>query len=217
VAAAVLAAVAGVSAHRQDEYLQAARIAIDPAGVRLELSLTPGMAVADAVIRDTDVNGDAVFSPAEQRAYAERVLRRLSLHVDDRPVPLTLGPSTFPAATTLRGGDAVITLRIDAGMAPAPGAHRVAFRNANAMHGVVYLANALMPDDDRVAITGMTHAVDQSSLTVAYTVRPSRDWSWLWLGVLICGTPAAIRRRRAAGTGAADRSGASPSASPRLG
>ena len=155
---------------------------IQPAS-RLELSLTPGIAVADAVIRDIDVNGDAVLSPAEQRTYAERVLRGLSLHVDDRPVPLTLASSSFPAATTLRGGDAFITLRIDAGTAPAPGAHRLSFRNANAAHGAVYLANPLMPDDDRVAITGMTHAVDQSGLTVAYTVRPSRDWSWLWLSL----------------------------------
>jgi hypothetical protein len=45
-AAIVLAAGAGLSAHRHDEYLQAARIAIDPDGVRLELSLTPGIAVS---------------------------------------------------------------------------------------------------------------------------------------------------------------------------
>jgi hypothetical protein len=35
------------SAHRRDEYLQAARIAVGPDRVRIELDLTPGMAVAD--------------------------------------------------------------------------------------------------------------------------------------------------------------------------
>jgi len=181
-AAIVLAVGTGASAHRYDEYLQAARIAIDPDGIRLELSLTPGIAVADAVIRDIDVNGDAVLSGAEQNSYAERVLRALSLRVDDTPAPLKLAAANVPEATALRRGDAAITLRAHAGTArTATGAHRLSFRNLNASHGAVYLANALLPDDDRVAITGMTHEVDQRGLTVAYTVRASRDWGWLWL------------------------------------
>src|SRR5215213_2131486 len=63
----LLAAIADVSAHRRDEYLQAARLAIEPTGIRLELSLTPGIAVADAVLRDIDVDGDHALSAAEQR------------------------------------------------------------------------------------------------------------------------------------------------------
>jgi hypothetical protein len=50
--AAACAAGAGVSAHRLDECLQAARIAIEPDHVGLELDLTPGRAVADAIIAD---------------------------------------------------------------------------------------------------------------------------------------------------------------------
>lgn len=180
VAALVAAAGAGVSAHRYDEYLHASRIAIASASVRLEVSLTPGMAVADAVIHDIDTDRDAVLSAAERHAYAQRVLGGLSLRLDDAPVSLTVMASTFPAAGALRGGDAAITIVAD-GQLPhtAAGAHRLSFRNANAAHGAVYLANALLPEDDRVSITGMTHAVDQSGLTVAYTVRPERSWSQL--------------------------------------
>ena len=183
--AAILAAAGtGISAHRYDEYLQASRIAIAPVGIRLDVSLTPGIAVADAVIRDIDANRDAVLSAAERTAYLQNVLRGLSLRLDDGIVPLTLTGSSFPAAAALRAGDAAITLVVDARLVPpAPGTHRLSFRNVNAGHGAVYLANALLPDDDRVAIIGMTHAVDQSGLTVAYTVRPERDWSWLWLGL----------------------------------
>ena len=181
-ASMVLAAGAGLSAHRHDEYLQAARLAIDPVGVRLELSLTPGIAVADAIIGDIDVNGDARLDAAEQRRYADTVVQGLSLRVDDTMLPLTLAAAHFPDAAALRMGDAAITLQVNVGaVPPASGAHRVAFRNGNAAHGAVYLANALLPEDDRVAITGMTHAVDQSSLAVAYTLRPARDWSSLWL------------------------------------
>ena len=118
---------------------------------------------------------------AERGAYVEHVLRGLSLRFDDSPVPLTLTGASVPAAEALRAGDAAITLLIDARLPqPAAGAHRLSFRNSNAAHGAVYLANALLPDDRRVAITGMTHAVDQSGLTVAYTVRPGRNWSPLW-------------------------------------
>ena len=69
-----------VSAHRLDEYLHAARLAIDSTGVRLELSLTPGIAVADAVIRDIDADRDAVLSPAERRTYSQRLLNGLLRH-----------------------------------------------------------------------------------------------------------------------------------------
>ena len=184
-AALVAAAGAGVSAHRYDEYLHASRIAIASGSVRLEVSLTPGIAVADAVIRDIDTNGDAVLSAAERQAYAQRVLDGLSLRLDDALLPLTVMVSTFPAAGALRGGDAAITIVADARLPQAAaGAHRLSFRNANAAHGAVYLANALLPEDDRVSITAMTHAVDQSGLTVAYTVRPVRSWSQVLRGLL---------------------------------
>src|SRR5258707_6047731 len=42
------------SAHRRDEYLQAARIAVEPGRVDLELDLTPGITVADTMIGDID-------------------------------------------------------------------------------------------------------------------------------------------------------------------
>jgi len=172
-AALVPASGTDVAAHRLDEYLHAARLAIDPAGVRLELSLTPGIAVADALVREIDIDGDAVLSQAERRTYAQRVLSGLSLRLDDGAVPLQLAVSDFPAVATLRGGDAAIVLRIDARPPHlTAGAHRVSFRNGNATHGAVYLANALLPEDRRIAITGMQHAMDQSGLTIAFVVRP---------------------------------------------
>ncbi len=184
VAALVCAAGTGVGAHRYDEYLHASRIAIAPDGVRIEMRLTPGMAVAEAVIGEIDTNRDAVLSAAERQVYAQRVLGGLSLRLDDVAVPLTLMESTVPAAGALRGGDQAITIVVDARLPQsAAGSHRLSFRNANVAHGAVYLANALMPEDERVSITGMTHAVDQSGLTVAYMVRPERSWSQMLFGL----------------------------------
>ncbi len=59
---AALALLAGtiVSAHRLDEYLQAARIDLQRDGVRIALDLTPGSAVADALIAAVDRDHDGV-------------------------------------------------------------------------------------------------------------------------------------------------------------
>src|SRR5580765_8182089 len=46
------------SAHRRDEYLQAARLAVEPGRVDLELDLTPGIEVAEAIIADIDGDRD---------------------------------------------------------------------------------------------------------------------------------------------------------------
>src|SRR5262245_61337231 len=71
----------GASAHRLDEYLQAARIGIDPGRVQLELDLTPGVAVAGKVIGDIDRDRDGVLSADEKRAYAAQVFGALAMDV----------------------------------------------------------------------------------------------------------------------------------------
>ena len=55
-------------AHQLDEYLQAARIAITANGLVLEMSLTPGVAVAPRVLALVDRDGDRHASAAESKA-----------------------------------------------------------------------------------------------------------------------------------------------------
>ena len=76
---------APLRAHRLDEYLQAARISVAADRVTLELDLTPGVAIAPAVLAmiDTDRNGE--LSPAESDAYARSVIDGVALKVDGRP------------------------------------------------------------------------------------------------------------------------------------
>src|SRR5262245_65012781 len=62
VACALVFALGSVlSAHRRDELLQAARIAVGPERVDLELDLTPGIDVADGVIADIDRDGNGAL------------------------------------------------------------------------------------------------------------------------------------------------------------
>ena len=96
------AAVAGaidISAHRRDEYLQAARVSIEPEAVHLELDLTPGIALADGIIADIDRNRDGSLSQDEQQAYAALVVRELTLAADGAPVRAELARAGFRMST----------------------------------------------------------------------------------------------------------------------
>ena len=197
VAAMAVASSAGVSAHRRDEYLQAARIAIEPDRVQIELDLTPGIAVADDVIRQIDADGNGTLSPEEQQAYVRRVLGDLALRVDDGP-PLELksAVSTFADVGALRDGVASVTIRSEARVRLlTAGPHRLFFSNHHAAAASVYLANALVPESDHVAVTGQERDGDQRELTIDFVVggtpaAPSRRWIWMSLvGALVLVVP----------------------------
>ena len=172
-----------VSAHRRDEYLQAARIAIDPDRVQIELDLTPGIALADAIIADIDTNRDGVLSPDEQRVYAGLVFGALKLAIDDRPLQMQQVTSTFPAVEAMRRGEGTIRLTSGASLPGlAPGSHQLSFRNRHHPDRSVYLANALVPEREQVAITAQRRDVDQTELTIDYLLRAESSTStaaWL--------------------------------------
>jgi hypothetical protein len=106
-----IAAGAGVSAHRADEYLQAARLAIAPGRVQVELDMTPGIALAEAILADIDRDRDGSLSAEEQRAYARLVLGALDLEIDGRRLPAPLDTSSFPAPEAVRCGEGTIRIQ----------------------------------------------------------------------------------------------------------
>lgn len=174
--ALALAIVAGTSAsaHRRDEYLQAARIDVAPDHVAIDLDLTPGAAVAEAVIAGLDGDRDGVLSANEQQAYARHVVDAVSIAIDGRPLPLRLTAATFPALSAARRGEGIIRVRLDAqGAVSSAGAHQVYFKNAHLPEHSVYLANALVPESARVSVTAQRRNIDQSELTIDYAVAPA--------------------------------------------
>src|SRR3954463_14098400 len=169
--AIVLASIV-VSAHRRDEFLQAARIAIDGDHVDVELDQTPGIAVADAMIADLDRDRDGALSADEQRAYVNDVVERLDLLLDGRGERMHATTATFPALEAICAGEGAIQLRMPALVpAVAGGTHQLTFRNRYHPNGSAYLANALVPRSDRIAIATQQRDSDQRELTIAYTVR----------------------------------------------
>ena len=183
----IAAASAGVSAHRYDELLQATRIAVASDRVRVEMSLTPGIEVANAVLGTIDRDGNGVLSRDEQVAYARRVLSRVSLRVDGgTPLPLQLTTVESPDERAIRGGDGAIAIQSEAVLPPlSAGRHRLFFRNGHDPDGSVYLANALVPEDAAVAVTGQLRDGSQSELTIefALTSNPWLSSRQIWMAV----------------------------------
>jgi hypothetical protein len=202
----VTIAIAGgeVSAHRRDEYLQAARIAIDPDRVQIELDLTPGTALADAIIADIDTDHDGVLSPDEQRAYGGLVLSALALDVDGRILRMQPVTSTFPNVEAMRRGEGTIRLKSNAILSGlSPGSHQLTFRNGHQPDRSVYLANALVPEREQIAITAQRRDRDQRDLTIDYVLRPgpaipSRAWLLISIAATVALWALAMRRLQSA-------------------
>jgi hypothetical protein len=202
VAAAALAIVAarGVSAHRVDEYLQAARISLAADHVEIELDLTPGIALADAIGREIDRDGTGAISSGEGAAYADTVRRALELDIDGTPIAPVLSDSQFPSFEAMRGGEGTVRLRLTAALPGlATGPHELHYRNGHHPDVGVYLANALVPVTSRVVVTAQQRDVDQRELTIAYVLQPAPALStrlWLLGGVTSMLALALVVRRR---------------------
>jgi hypothetical protein len=171
--ALVLVAGGWSSAHRRDEYLQATRLAIDPDRVQIELDLTPGIAVADSVLAELDLDRNRSISAGEARAYGARLLSAMALDVDGRPLVLGLTSSTFPRVAAMTSGEGTIRLRAFAALPRlSGGTHHLRYRNSHRSDIAVYLVNALIPASDRVAVASQRRDVDQRDVTIEYTLRP---------------------------------------------
>ena len=202
--ATALVAASPASAHRRDELLQAARIAIEPGRVELQLDLTPGIDVATAVVTSVDRDRDGVMSADEQRQYTADMLGAVSLDVDGIALRLTPVASTFPDIQSFTRGEGTIQLRAQVALPPlANGAHRLSYRNHSRPDLSVYLANALGPDDDRVAVHLQRRDTDQRDLTIEYELRaePSRagfEWPLIVVGAACAVMLHGLYRRRLA-------------------
>lgn len=195
----IVAAIAtsDLSAHRRDEYLQAARLAIAPGRVELQLDLTPGIAVADSVTADIDRNGDGVFSEEERQAYVQRVLGGVSLDVDGYIVQARSTSASFPNGDAFTRGEGVIQLQLEATLpALSAGTHHLTYHNTHRRDIGVYLANALMPDTDRVTISAQLRDPEQRDLTIDYVLRDeSSTRAWLLSGFVAAALLAALLLR----------------------
>ena len=198
VVAAVVASGGVASAHRLDECLQAARIAIEPRAITLELDLTPGVDVAATILADIDRDHDGAFSLLEQQDYARRVFEDMEIAVDGRPAKAAAAPAIFPDAEAIQRGEGTIQLRSTIPLArQAAGAHQVFFHNGYRSGISVYLANALVPGSSRIAVRSQRRGADQRDLTIDYELRSEGrpHWTWLFGGVAVAAAIAGLKKK----------------------
>jgi len=160
-----------VSAHRLDEYLQATRISVERDAVRLEINLTPGAAVAEDILATIDKDRNGEISQSESRAYAEGVLRSVSLIVDGKSYAIHLNSEEVPPMEEMRRGEGILRLYASASVPSLAAArHQLEFSNSHRADIGVYLVNALVPTDRRIRINAQTRDMLQREFKMDYTV-----------------------------------------------
>jgi hypothetical protein len=172
---ALLAFPSAVFAHRDDQYLQATPVGIEPGGVTLKINLTPGVAVAEQVLAQIDRDRDGAISNSEAAAYAESLNRDLALSVDGRKLELKLTASEFVSAEELRTGLGIIQMEFSAifGLLAA-GSHKLTLQNRHLTAISVYLFNAAQPRFATVQITRQKRNDNQSAGEIEFTFHPFR-------------------------------------------
>jgi hypothetical protein len=160
------------SAHRLDEYLQAALFSIGKDRVELQLRLTPGVAVFPIVLVDIDTE-------AARTAYAEQVRRDLSLTIDNAPLRLTLASVRFAPIEEMKQGRGEIQLDFRAPIPPGGPRRHLVFQNHHRAPIAAYLVNSLVPAHPQIHITTQTRTNDQSEYQLDYfdTSVPAPWWS----------------------------------------
>jgi hypothetical protein len=113
----------------------------------------------------------------------------MSLSIDDaRPLRMVAATTSVSDVAALRGGDGAIVIRSDVDVSRLlVGPHRLVFHNTNDAHASVFLANALIPEDDDVALTGLRRSWDQRELTIEFVVRATPPTGRRWVGIGLAG------------------------------
>jgi hypothetical protein len=159
---------ARASAHRLDEYLQAALISVEKDRVQVSMRLIPGVAVSSSVLASIDTNADGVISPIEQRAYAERVLGDLSLTVDGNRLRPRLASVSFPRVEEIKEGLGEIQIQLSADLPPGGPNRRLVLENGHQNRIAAYLVNCVVSRDPDIRIVAQHRNEQQSVYQLDY-------------------------------------------------
>jgi hypothetical protein len=181
-------------AHRLDEYLQGTIISVESNRLQAQMTLTPGVAVFPFVMSSIDSDGNGMLSEQEQRAYAARVLRDLSLAIDGNRLKIRLLAVHFPTVAEMKEGIGQIQLDFDANLPRGGRNRKLTFENHHLSRIAAYQVNCLVPRDPHIRIVAQNRNYTQSSYELEYedagvlSASPFTSWS----GPLIWTSPIAL-------------------------
>ena len=172
--------------HRLDEYLQATLISVDKDRVHAQITLTPGIAVLPMVLAGIDSDRDGDLSDSEQRAYAGRVLRDVSLSLDGNPLAPRLLSMRFPGIAEMKEGRGGIQLEIMADLPRGGRQRKLVFENHHQEKIAAYLVNSLVPSDPDLRLLTQSRSYTQSYYELDYVQTGLRlDWAIAAIAVLL--------------------------------
>ncbi len=161
---------ARLSAHQLDEYLLSTILAVEKTSIRVDMFLTPGVAVLPVVLRSIDADGDGVISPTEQRTYAGRVLRDLSMTVNDARLAPRLVSAKFPTVEEMKEGRGDIHLEFSAALPlHQTAARKFRLENQHQRSIAAYQVNCLVPTDPAIRLGPEHRNYAQSVYTLEFT------------------------------------------------
>jgi len=181
IATIVLLLVPGTTlAHRLDEYLQGTLISVEKDRMHAEITLTPGVAVLPIVLAEIDTNADGVVSDNEQRAYAARLMRDLSLTIDGHPLTPELVSVRFPRMDLIKSGLGGIRVEFQAALPRGGASRRLVFENRHQSKIGAYLVNCLVPRDPNVQVAAQRRNYSQSLYELDYIQAGVRSEAFSW-------------------------------------
>lgn len=156
-------------AHRIDEYLQATILSLEGTRASASMQLIPGTQVASSVIAVIDSNHDGFFSESEKRAYADRVLRDLSVTADGQTVKPQLDSWTVPDASELQDGLGEISIHYHVDLPLEGSSNRSLILENHHLNGEsVYLVNVEVPEDHNFRVVDQRRNEWQSVYKLDY-------------------------------------------------
>jgi hypothetical protein len=160
-------------AHPVDEVVQGAYLTLALGEVRLELDLTPGIEVAGALLQALDADADRIITAAEAQGYAESVLARSTITLDDVAMFWMLDEVNVPSYRSLELGGGTISIRAVAQRPDSAGAHVLSYRNDHQPAAASRrMANVFLRPGGgwQYRVIGQRRSDDGRQLTVTYTV-----------------------------------------------
>ena len=148
--------------------MQATLIAVEKNRVAVQVRLTPGVAVLPFVLAGIDTNADGAISESEQRVYAQRVVRDLSVTVDGDRLRPSLVSMKFPAIGEMKDGIGEIQLEFSADLSRNGAHRRLVFENHHQTRIAAYLVNCLAPRDPDIRILAQNRNESQSLFQLDY-------------------------------------------------
>jgi len=174
--------------HVLDEYLQATLVVIEPGDIRLRINLTPGVEIAEQVLKPIDQNRDEEITQDEIAVYAEKLKRDLTVRLDSRAVDLKVTATNVPEMADLRTGHGII--QVEYSLTPSKlsgGLHHLTFENRHFAALGVYLFNAARPESAAIRVVKQNRNANQSNGEIEFALETQRTSDARTMGMLTAG------------------------------